>query len=99
MMHHHFRINRQFVLKIAAPTVAISFLLFALGVLAARNVHTTYLNSSNLIVTEVHSMIAAQDLYTDMREIRYRLLLFDQTEHEEHLLAIPPIIQSAHAHI
>lgn len=94
-MNRHYRINRQFVLKVAAPTVAISLLLFALGILAARNVHAVYLNSSELIVTEVHGMIAAQDLYTDMREIRYQLLLFEQNRREQHVQAIPEVILSA----
>lgn len=98
-MNRQYHINRQFVLKIAAPTVAISILLFALGVLAARNVHSVYLNSSNLIVTEVHGMIAAQDLYTDMREIRNHLQLYALTYREPHLQAILPISQSAMARL
>src|SRR5262245_32406384 len=99
MQRRHLHINQQFVLKIAAPTVAISMLLFALGIFAARNVGNIYLNSSNLIAPEVHGMISAPDLNTDMREIRYRLLLFAQTNDEQHLLVIPKIVQSAEDHL
>lgn len=84
-MQHQLRINRQFVLKIAAPMVVISLLLFALGISAAHYVHTIYRDSSNLILTEVHNMIAAQDLYIDVREIRHKLLMYGQTADVQHL--------------
>lgn len=72
-MHGNFRVNRQFLLKIAAPTIFISGVLFALGILAAWNTQRQHQQSSELIAKEVHGMLAAQDLYIELREMRHRL--------------------------
>ncbi len=72
-MQGNFRVNRQFLLKIAAPTIFISGVLFALGILAAWNTQRQHQQSSELIAKEVHGMLAAQDLYIELREMRHRL--------------------------
>ncbi|MBS0203596.1 MAG: hypothetical protein JSS49_11895 [Planctomycetes bacterium] len=63
----------QLILRIAAPMVLTSALLVVLGIAAAWNIQRQQRNSSDLIQKEVHGMIAAQDLCSDMREIRHEL--------------------------
>ena len=91
--------NRQFVLKIAAPTIVISGLLLALGVVAAWNVHQQQINSSELIAQEVHGMIAAQDLYIEMREIRHQLQQYGRSNDERHLIEVRKLREAALQHI
>ena len=91
--------NPQFVLKIAAPTIVISGLLLALGIVAAWNVQRQQINSSELIAQEVHGMVAAQDLYIDMREIRHQLQQFGRSHDERHLNEIRKLRESAPQHL
>ena len=72
-MNGQLRINRHFIFKIAAPTIVISGLLVALGVIAAWSVQSQHVRSSELIANEVHSILASLDLYVDIREIRHLL--------------------------
>ena len=72
-MNGQLRINRHFVFQIAAPTMVISGLLLALGIMAAWSVQSQHLRSSELIANEVHGVLAAQDLYISMREVRHQL--------------------------
>lgn len=58
------------------PVIATSLLLLGLGVLAAWWVDKTQSDNSLLIAQEVHGVVAAQDLYTKMREFRRNLDLF-----------------------
>ena len=58
------------------PIIATSSLLLALGVLAAWWVDKTQSDNSLLIAQEVRGVVAAQDLYTKMREFRRNLDLF-----------------------
>ena len=91
--------NHQFVLKTAAPTIAISGLLLALGIVAAWNVQRQQINSSELIAQEVHGMVAAQDLYIDMREIRHQLQQFGRSHDGRHLIEIRKLREAAPRHI
>lgn len=61
------------------PVIATSLLLLGLGVLAAWWVDKTQSDNSLLIAQEVHGVVAAQDLYTMMREFRRNLDLFLRT--------------------
>ncbi len=61
------------------PVIATSLLLLGLGVLAAWWVDKTQSDNSLLIAQEVHGVVAAQDLYTKMREFRRNLDLFLRT--------------------
>jgi len=91
--------NPQFVLKIAAPTIVISGLLLALGIVAAWNVQRQQINSSELIAQEVHGMIAAQDLYIDMREIRHQLQQHLRSRDSRHLEEIQKLREAIVKHI
>ena len=91
--------NNQFVLKIAAPTIAISGMLLALGIVAAWNVQRQQINSSELIAQEVHGMVAAQDLYIDMREIRHQLQQFGRSHDVRHLVEIRKLQEASPHHI
>ena len=91
--------NPQFVLKIAAPTIVISGLLLALGIVAAWNVQRQQINSSELIAREVHGMIAAQDLYIDMREIRHQLQQHLRSRDARHLEEIQKLREAVLKHI
>lgn len=67
------------------PVIATSLLLLALGVLAAWWVEKTQSDNSLLIAQEVHGVVAAQDLYTKMREFRRNLDLFLRTRNYEEI--------------
>ncbi|WP_437202124.1 sensor histidine kinase [Planctomicrobium sp. SH664] len=66
-------LNARFMLRIVAPTVAISLLLFGLGVAAAWNVQRQQERSSELVALEVHNMVAAQELVLAIPELRHLL--------------------------
>ena len=63
----------QFLLKSAGPMIAISLLLFILAIAAARYVRELQKTHFELISGEVFSMLAADDLYIEMVEIRLTL--------------------------
>ncbi|WP_010587588.1 sensor histidine kinase [Schlesneria paludicola] len=98
-MNGQLRINRHFIFRIAAPTIIISGLLVALGVIAAWSVQSQHLRSSELIANEVHGIIAAQDLYIDMREIRHLLQQYGRNDDVKHLNEIRSLLQLAVQHI
>ena len=98
-MNGQLRINRHFIFRIAAPTIIISGLLVALGVVAAWSVQSQHLRSSELIANEVHGIIAAQDLYIDMREIRHLLQQYGRNDDSKHLDEIRELSQLAILHI
>ncbi len=94
-MNGQLRINRHFIFKIAAPTIAISGLLLALGVMAAWSVQSQHLRSSELIAHEVHGILAAQDLYIAMREIRHQLQQYGRSRDRQHLDEVQRIEEKA----
>ncbi len=94
-MNGQLRINRHFIFKIAAPTIAISGLLLALGVMAAWSVQSQHLRSSELIAHEVHGILAAQDLYIAMREIRHQLQQYGRSRDTRHLDEVQQIREKA----
>jgi two-component system, NtrC family, sensor histidine kinase HydH len=94
-MNGQLRINRHFIFKIAAPTIAISGLLLALGVMAAWSVQSQHLRSSELIAHEVHGILAAQDLYIAMREIRHQLQQYGRSRDKKHLDEVQRIREKA----
>ena len=77
--------NSRLTLKIAAPMIALSLLLLAVGITAAWHVQRQQLESSDLISREVRGMIAAEEIFTAMREIRRELDLFLRTRDQKHL--------------
>lgn len=67
------------IVNVTWPVMATSLLLLCLGVGAAWWVDKTQSDNSQLIAQEVHGVVAAQDLYTKMREFRRNLDLFLRT--------------------
>lgn len=67
------------IVNVTWPVMASSLLLLCLGVGAAWWVDKTQRDNSQLISREVHGVVAAQDLYTKMREFRRNLDLFLRT--------------------
>jgi signal transduction histidine kinase len=98
-MNRQLRINRNFIFKIAAPTIVISSLLVALGVMAAWSVQAQHERSSELIANEVHGILAAQNLYIDIREIQHLLQQYGRNQEEKHLDEIRELSQVALADI
>ncbi len=98
-MNGQLRINRHFVFKIAAPTIAISALLLALGVMAAWSVQDQHFRSSELIAHEVHGILAAQDLYISLREIRHQLQQYGRSRDGQHLEEVQRISEKAISHM
>ena len=94
-MNGQLRINRHFIFRIAAPTIVISGLLVALGIVAAWSVQSQHLRSSELIANEVHGILAAQDLYIDIREFRHQLQQFNRSRDSKHLEEIRALIPKA----
>ena len=76
------------ILKLAAPMILTSAMLVVLGVVAAWNIERQQNVSSDLIQKEVHGMIAAQDLCSDLREIRYALHQYRHDGAKRHLEVI-----------
>lgn len=89
----------RLILKIAAPMILTSVMLVVLGVVAAWNVQRQQNVSSDLIQKEVHGMIAAQDLCSDLREIRYALNQFRHDGAARHLESITRRSKLASEHL
>jgi len=65
--------STRFILRMAAPMVGVSLLLLAVGVVAAWYVHSQQKQNSELLASDVSSMLTAEDLEIQMREVRNRL--------------------------
>src|SRR3954462_15023697 len=89
----------QLILKIAAPMILTSAMLVILGVVAAWNIQQQQNVSSDLIQKEVHGMIAAQDLCSDLREIRYELNQYRHDGATRHLEVIDRRSKMASEHL
>ena len=74
------------VRKIAAPMIGLSAVLLALGVFAAWNVNAQQQASSDLIVREMHAMLAIEDLHIEMRDVRYLVNRFLRTGDPQNLV-------------
>lgn len=75
----------QIVWNIAAPMIGLGAFLLGLGVFAAWNVHQRQRTNSELIIREVHGMLAIDELHMAMREIRYQANIFLRTHETEPL--------------
>lgn len=80
-------------LKFASPLIVISLLLLGLGVVAAWNVQRQQVLTSELVAREVASMLSEQDLYMNMREVRYRLNQYLRTHDLSVLEPVPTLCQ------
>ena len=56
--------------------IGLSVVLLALGVFAAWNVNKQQQMSSDLIMREMHAMLAIEDIHIEMRDVRYLVNLF-----------------------
>jgi signal transduction histidine kinase len=65
--------------------IVISLMLLGVGVVAAWNIQAQQRTNSELIAGEVHSLFAAQELNSTMREIRYRLFQYVRTQNPMYL--------------
>lgn len=59
--------------------IVLSIVLLALGVFAAWNVNEQQQSNSDLIVREMHAMLAIEDLHIEMRDVRYLVNRFLRT--------------------
>jgi len=77
--------NRRFMRRIVAPTIAISILLFGLGILAAWNVQRQQAAVSELVNLEFHNTLAAQDLLLVVNDVRQLLRQYLRTQDNDQL--------------
>ncbi len=92
-------LNSWLLLKIALPMTALSLLLLTVGITAAWHVQKQQSETSDLITREVHGLIAAEDLFTTMREIRRELDLLLRTHAHKHLDNVDAFLADARRHI
>lgn len=78
----------RIVWNIAAPMIGLGAFLLGLGGFAAWNVHQQQQTSSELVIREVHGMLAIDALHMAMREIRYQTNLFLRTHEAPNLEAV-----------
>lgn len=91
--------NLSILLKIAGPMGALSLLLLAVGVLAARNVEHQQQISTDLIRQEVNGMLVVEELFIVMRDIRYELNLYLRTHDSRHLENVRSLLEKANGPI
>jgi signal transduction histidine kinase len=75
----------------AAPMVGLSLLLLALGVVAAWYVDHLQRQHSDLLARDVSSLLVAEDLEIQMREVRNRLNRFLRRHDKKYLDEIPAL--------
>ena len=66
--------------------IGLSAVLLALGVFAAWNVNEQQQASSDMIVREMHAMLAIEDLHIEMRDVRYLVNRFLRTGDPQNLV-------------
>ncbi|WP_437223826.1 sensor histidine kinase [Planctomicrobium sp. SH661] len=89
--------NTRFMLHIMAPTIAISILLFSLGILAAWNVQQQQASVSELVNLEFHNTLAAQNLLlvvSDMRQLLRQYHFDPQDEFLDQIEALRPAFEN-----
>jgi signal transduction histidine kinase len=67
--------------------IGLSVVLLALGVFAAWNVNKQQQLSSDLIVREMHAMLAIEDVHIEMRDVRYHVNRYLRTGDPNSLVA------------
>lgn len=86
----------RLMLRIAAPVVAVSGMLLALGAVAAWYVHELQDSSSDILVVNVSSVRAAEEIEIGMREVRTLLNRFLRSGDRKYLEACRPIREETH---
>lgn len=77
--------------QIAGPMVALAVVLVALAAVAAWKVHELQQTNNEILAREVRGMVIDQDLYMEMREIRYQVNLYLRTRVAAHLTNVEQI--------
>lgn len=80
---------------IVAPTIAISMMLFSLGILAAWNVQRQQASVSELVNLEFHNTLAAQDLLlvvNDIRQLLRQYLRSHENDHLDQIVKLKPVM-------
>ncbi|HKB39177.1 MAG TPA: histidine kinase dimerization/phospho-acceptor domain-containing protein, partial [Gemmataceae bacterium] len=81
--------NGRLLVRVTGPIVVISLFLLALGVVAAWYVHRLQKNVSRVVVEDVASVRAAEELEIGIREVQAQLSHFLLTGNRTHLEAVP----------
>ena len=87
------RTGSRLMWRIVAPVVGVSGVLLALGAVAAWYVHELQNSSSDILVVNVSSVRAAEEIEIGMREIRTLLNKFLRTRDRKYLEACKPLRQ------
>ena len=66
-------------LRLAAPLVVVSVMLFGIGVAAAWNVQRQQITASEVIASEMQGVITSHELYVVIREVRHLLNQYFRT--------------------
>ncbi len=85
------RTGSRLMLRIAAPVVGVSGMLLGLGAMAAWYVHELQDSSSDILVVNVSSVRAAEEIEIGMREVQSLLNKFLRTGDRKHLDACEPL--------
>jgi hypothetical protein len=83
------------MLNVAGPMFALSLLLLGVGILAASNVERQQKTNAELITREVNAMLAVEELYIVVRDIRHELNLYLRTHEDRHLSNISDLLVNA----
>ncbi len=83
------------MLNVAGPMFGLGLLLLAVGVLAASNVEQQQRTNSELITLEVNAMLAVEELYIVIRDIRHELNLYLRTHDPRNLENIRGLLKHA----
>lgn len=86
----------RLMLRIAAPVVAVSGMLLTLGAVAAWYVHELQNSSSDILVVNVSSVRAAEEIEIGMREVRTLLNRYLRSGDRKYLEACRPIREETH---
>lgn len=83
------------MLNVAGPMFGLSLLLLGVGILAASNVERQQKTNADLITREVNAMLAVEELYIVVRDIRHELNLYLRTHEDRHLTNISDYLENA----
>jgi len=82
----------RLLFRIVAPSLAVCFLLLALGALSGWYVHRQQGQASRLLTASVHRIRAAEEMASGIREARFQLGQYAVSGATEHLDSLPPIL-------
>src|SRR5215475_2002511 len=83
--------NTRLLLRVTGPVAGISLFLLILGIVAAWYLHRLQRNLSKVVVEDVASVHAAEELEIGIREVQAQLSHFLITGDHAHLDAVPAL--------